>query len=170
MLYLLTEDYRKAWKFQYQNLVFSFLTYVITLLFLPICIVIEHSFTNYSYTANIYIYNIYIYIYKIESIESFVRWVSFFFKISLISLSQIVRLVHEKPPSLRAFLLRWWVTPTRLWNKKQFCCFIEIFCWWYWSYFDHSYFIFLVGFWYMYIYVYKTQKTQNIQCKCFMKV
>ena len=50
-LYLLTEDSRKAWNFKYQNLVFSFLTYVIILLFPPIYMVIEHSFMNYSYTA-----------------------------------------------------------------------------------------------------------------------
>ena len=57
-LYLLTEDCRKAWKFKYQNLAFSFLNYVIILLFPPIYIymVIEHSFMSYSYTANIYIY------------------------------------------------------------------------------------------------------------------
>ena len=45
-----------------QNLVFSFLTYVIILLFPPIYMVIEHSFMNKSYTAKIYIY-IYIYLY-----------------------------------------------------------------------------------------------------------
>ena len=39
-----------------QNLVFSFLTYVIILLFPPIYMVIEHSFMNKSYTAKIYIY------------------------------------------------------------------------------------------------------------------
>ena len=40
--YLLTEDYRKAWNFKYQNWVFSFLTYVILYI-------------------DIYIYYIYIY-------------------------------------------------------------------------------------------------------------
>ena len=37
---LLTEDCRKTWSFQYQNLVFSFLTYAIILLFPPIYMVI----------------------------------------------------------------------------------------------------------------------------------
>ena len=41
---------------QSKDIVFSFLTYVIILLFPPIYMVIEHSFMNYSYTANIYIY------------------------------------------------------------------------------------------------------------------
>ena len=63
-LYRLTEDCRKSWNFKYQNLVFSFLTFVIILLFPPIYMLIEHSFMNYSYTTKIYIY-IYIYIYII---------------------------------------------------------------------------------------------------------
>ena len=54
---LLAEDCRKTWSFKYQNLVFSFLTYAIILLFPPIYMVIEDSFMNYSYTANIYIYH-----------------------------------------------------------------------------------------------------------------
>ena len=58
----MTEDCRKEWNFKYQNLVFSYLTCVIILLFPPIYAVIEHSFMNYSCTAYIYIY-IYIYIY-----------------------------------------------------------------------------------------------------------
>ena len=37
-LNLLTEDYRKVWNFKYQNLVYSFLTCVIILIFPPICI------------------------------------------------------------------------------------------------------------------------------------
>ena len=53
-LYLSTEDCRKAWNFKYQNLVFSFLTCVIILLFPPIHMVIEHSFMNYSYITKIY--------------------------------------------------------------------------------------------------------------------
>ena len=60
-LYLLTEDGHKAWNFKYQNLVFSFVTYVMILLFPLVYMVIEHSFMNYRYSSKIYIY-IYIYI------------------------------------------------------------------------------------------------------------
>ena len=77
--YLLTEDCCKAWNFKYQNLVFSFLTCVIILLFPPIYMVIEHSFMNYSYTAKIYVYYICIYIYITEILFLFLFFVSFSF-------------------------------------------------------------------------------------------
>ena len=57
--YLLTEDCRKTQNFKYQNLVFSFLTYVIIFLFRPMYLVIKCSFMNKSYIAKIFI-NIYI--------------------------------------------------------------------------------------------------------------
>ena len=52
-LNLLTKECRQAWNFKYQNLVFSFLSYAIILLFPPIYMIIEHSFINYSCTAKI---------------------------------------------------------------------------------------------------------------------
>ena len=69
-LYLLSEDCQKAWNFNYQNFLFSFLTYVIILLFPPIYMVIGHSFMNKNYPAKIYIYVcIYIYIYFFLNIK-----------------------------------------------------------------------------------------------------
>ena len=61
-LYLLTEGGLKAWKFKYQNLVFSFLICVIILFFPLVYMAIECSFMNYSYTTKICVY-IYIYTY-----------------------------------------------------------------------------------------------------------
>ena len=53
--YLSTEDCRKAWNVKSQNSIFSFLKYLIILLFPPIYMVIEHSFINESYTPKIWL-------------------------------------------------------------------------------------------------------------------